>query len=130
MRAFTPNPLTQDFRTWIERERAWGRHAVAAIARQRKLVVADGSGLERFTVRMALVELTGSVARWGNGLREGLAKVDRSEAAAAFAAGPPFPATDPRPADCDHLRDYVETGMSALEDLLAGDRRERTQSAG
>jgi hypothetical protein len=130
MRALTPKPLTEDFRAWIEQERSWGRHAVAAIARQRGLVLADGSGLERFTVRMALVELTGSVARWGNGLHEGLAKVNRSEAAAVFAVAPPFPATDPHRADYDHLSEHVETRMRALEELLAADRGERSQSAG
>ena len=70
---------------------------------------------------MALVNLTGSVARWGNGLCDGLNKVGHVETAALFAIGPPFAATDPTTDDCDHLGEYVEAHMKVLQDLLAGD---------
>ncbi len=76
---------------------------------------------------MALVELTGSVARWGNGLCEGLVKVGRADAAAQFAVRPPFPATDPSSDDCDRLSEYVEVRVESLGDLLD---REQTLSAG
>jgi hypothetical protein len=114
-------PLTPQFRAWLEHERAWGRQAVNAITRQRRLLLAETHGLERFTVRMALVNLTGSVARWANGLRDGLDKEGDPETAALFAIGPPFAATDPTAEDCDRLGEYVEARITALQELLTGD---------
>jgi hypothetical protein len=70
---------------------------------------------------MALVNLTGSVARWANGLGAGLNKVGHAETAALFAVNPPFAAGDPTTDDCDQLAEYVETRMEALHDLLAKD---------
>ena len=116
-------PLTPQFRAWLEREHDWGRHAIHAITRQRRLLLAQTHGLERFTLRMTLVDLTGSVARWANGLGDGLNKVGRAETAALFATGPPFPAADPTTDDCDRLARYVEAHMKALHDLLAADAR-------
>lgn len=112
-------PLTPQFRAWLEREDAWGRQAVHAIKRQRQLLLVETHGLERFTLRMALVNLTGSVARWANGLGEGLNKVGHAETGALFAISPPFAATDPTTDDCDQLAEYVEVRMKALHDLLA-----------
>jgi hypothetical protein len=89
--------------------------------RQRRLLLEETHGLERFTIRMALVDLTGSVARWGNGLRDGLNKVGHTETAALFAIVPPFAATDPTADDCDRLGEYVEDRLKVLGDLLAGD---------
>ncbi len=68
---------------------------------------------------MALVELTGSVARWARNLHDGLIKVDDTSAAAAFAISPPFAATDPTTGDCDLLSEYVEVRIGLLRDLLA-----------
>jgi len=82
---------------------------------------AETHGLERFKLRMALVELTGSVARWANGLYDGLNKVGRGESAALFAAAPPFAGADPTTEDCDQLRQYVQARMRALDELLAED---------
>lgn len=114
-------PLTPQFRAWLEHEHDWGRHAVHAITRQRRLLLAETHGLERFTLRMALVNLTGSVARWANGLDDGLEKVGHPETAALFATSPPFAAGDPTTDDCDRLANYVEARMKALRDLLAED---------
>jgi hypothetical protein len=72
---------------------------------------------------MALVNLTGSVAKWANGLGDGLNKVGQAEAAALFAISPPFASADPSTDDCDKLAEYVETRMEALHDLLAQDAR-------
>lgn len=117
-----PSPsFTPQFRTWLEHEQAWGRHALHAIATRRGQLLSDRYGLERFTLRMALVDLTGSVARWAKGLHDGLAKVGRTEAAAAFAGGPPFAATEPATEDCDRLSDYVSERIGLLGDLLAAD---------
>ncbi len=114
-------PLTPQFRAWLENEHDWGRHAVHAIARQRRLLLAETHGLERFTRRMALVNLTGSVARWANGLHDGLNRVGHAETAALFAISPPFAAADLSTEDCDQLAEYVQARMEALEDLLAED---------
>jgi len=114
-------PLTPQFRAWLEQERAWGRQAVHAIRRQRRLLLAETHGLERFTLRMALVSLTVSVARWANNLGDGLTKAGLAEPAAQFAISPPFAATDPTTDDCDELAEYVEARMKALDDLLAED---------
>jgi hypothetical protein len=70
---------------------------------------------------MALVDLTGSVAKWANGLGDGLNKAGRAETAALFAINPPFAAADPSTDDCDQLAEYVEARMEALHDLLAED---------
>jgi hypothetical protein len=115
------SPLTPQFRAWLEHEDAWGRHAVHAITRQRRLLLEETHGLERFRLRMALVNLTGSVARWAIGLRDGLNKVGRAETAALFDASPPFAAADPTTDDCDHLAKYVQARMEALRELLAED---------
>lgn len=106
---------------WLEHEYTWGRQAVHAITRQRRQLLAETHGLERFTLRMALVNLTGSVAQWANGVGDGLNKVGHVEAAALFAVSPPFAATDPTTDDCDQLADYVEARVKALHDLLAED---------
>jgi hypothetical protein len=70
---------------------------------------------------MALVKLTGSVARWRNGLHDGLNNVGHAETAALFAISPPFAAADPTTDDCDQLAEYVEARMKAIHDLLAED---------
>jgi hypothetical protein len=114
-------PLTPQFRAWLEDEHAWGRRALHGITRQRRLLLAETHGLERFTLRMALVNLTGSVARWANGLGDGLNNVGRAETAALFAITPPFAAADPTIDDCDQLAEYVEARMNAVHDLLAED---------
>jgi hypothetical protein len=113
--------ITPEFRSWLERERATGRRALNAIARQRRQLLAETHGLERFALRMALVDLTGSVARWGNALYERLEEAGHVEAAAPFATAPPFAATDPSTDDCDQLAEYVEARLQVLGDLLAGD---------
>jgi hypothetical protein len=114
-------PITPEFRAWAERERGWGRQALRAIARQRGSLLSETHGLERFTIRMALVDLTGSVAKWGDGLCAGLEKVGLTDGAALFAIGPPFAATDPTIDDCDQLGDYVEARVQWLEDFLGGE---------
>jgi len=114
-------PLTPQFRAWLEREHAWGRQAVHATTRQRRLLLAESHGLERFTRRMAVVNLTGSVARWAHGVGDGLNKVGHTETAALFAVSPPFAAADPSAEDCDRLAEYVETRLGAVDDLLAED---------
>jgi hypothetical protein len=119
----TTPQLTPQFRAWLEHEHAWGRHAVHAITRQRRLLLVETHGLDRFTLRMTLVNLTGSVARWADGLGDGLSKVGRAETAARFAISPPFAATDPTTDDCDELAEYVEARLRALHDLLAEDAR-------
>jgi hypothetical protein len=72
-------------------------------------------------MRMALVDLNGSVARWARNLHDGLIKVGDAKAAAVFAVSPPFAATDPTIGDCDLLSEYVEVRISSLRDLLARD---------
>jgi hypothetical protein len=120
--ATPPTPhITPQFRAWVERERAWGTQAIQAITRQRRLLLAETHGLERFTQRMALVNLTGSVAKWGSRLRAGFDSVGDAETAAVFAIAPPFAATNPTTDDCDHLRDCVDALVKALDDFLAGD---------
>ena len=114
-------PITPQFRAWVERERAWGTAAVDAITRQRRLLLSETHGLDRFTIRMNLVKLTGSVARWGNGLRAGFNKVGHTDTAAVFSVAPPFAATEPTTDDCDRLADYVKARMEVLHDFLAGD---------
>jgi hypothetical protein len=115
-------PLPPPLRAWVQRERTWAGQALGLIARQRRLVASEGHGLARFTLRMTLVELTGSVAAWASGLHDGLARHGYAEAAAAFAVGPPFAATDPSGADYDALGDYVEGRRALLAELLDADR--------
>jgi hypothetical protein len=90
--------------------------------RQRPLPRSDTHGLGRFALRMALVNLTGSVASWANGLHDGLSKAGLADAAAAFEPSPPFAAAEPTSADCERLGDYVEERMEVLQELLARDR--------
>ena len=98
-----------------------GAQMVRAIARQRRLLPDDSHGLERFKTRMALVELTGTIASWANALHDGLGKAGIAEAAAEFASGPPFAATEPTAGDYDRLGDFVEACMEVLEQVLASD---------
>jgi hypothetical protein len=93
---------------------------VRAIMRQRRLP-GDTHGLERFKTRMALVNLTGSVASWAQGLHDGLSGAGNTEAAAVFVPSPPFAATDPTTGDYEQLGDFVEARMKVLEELLASD---------
>jgi hypothetical protein len=111
--------MTPELRAWLERERAWGALALRAIARRSGQLHAGGHGLERFGARMALVELTGSVAKWAHGLHDGLDRSGRREAAAPFALAPPFAATDPTSEDCERLGEYVEARLDSLRDVLA-----------
>src|ERR1035437_1655640 len=64
--------MSPELRAWLERERAWGGLALRAIARRGGDLPAENRGLERFGARMALVEPTGSVAKWAHGLHDGL----------------------------------------------------------
>jgi hypothetical protein len=99
----------------------WGSQALRAITRERRLLPGDGHGLGRFALRMALVDLAGSVASWASGLHDGLSNAGHTEAAEVFAVAPPFAATDPTTHDCDHLGEYVEARTEVLKDLLAAD---------
>ncbi len=105
-------------REWIERERARGALASAAIVRERR-VQQGATGLERFATRMAMVELTGSIARWAGAVRDGLAKAGCTEAAALFALTPPFAEPEPTQEDYDRLDDYVQARVAMLTELLA-----------
>jgi hypothetical protein len=111
--------MSPELRAWLERERAWGGLALRAIARRGGDLHAENRGLERFGARMALVELTGSVAKWAHGLHDGLGSSGHAQAAAAFAVAPPFAATDPTRDDRDHLGEYVEARLEILRDVLA-----------
>ena len=70
---------------------------------------------------MALVELTGTVATWANGIHDGLGKAGIAQAAAVFAPGPPFASSEPTAADYERLTDFVEACMEVLEQVLASD---------
>jgi hypothetical protein len=111
--------MTPEQRSWLERERDWGNLAAGAIAARGEELHADGSGLQRFGARMALVELTGSVAKWAHGLYEGLGRVGHPDAAATFAAPPPFAATDPTKGDCERLAGYVRARVQLVREVLA-----------
>jgi len=74
---------------------------------------------------MALVSLTGSVAKWAHGLHDGLKRNGHPAAAAAFEAPPPFPDTDAGPADCDRLGAYLEQRIETIGKILAGSAEER-----
>ncbi|HEX7609131.1 MAG TPA: hypothetical protein VF380_00535 [Solirubrobacteraceae bacterium] len=115
--------MTPELRAWLERERAWGVLALRAIARRGGQLHEDGGGLERFGARMALVELTGSVAKWAHGLNDGLGRSGHAQQAAAFAIAPPFAATDPTAGDCERLGDYVEARLEIVRDVLAEEGR-------
>lgn len=119
--ASPPTPPSKPLAAWIEQERRWGGLATQAIARQRREVSRQRSGLERFATRMSLVDLTGSVARWADGLRGGLERAGHLDAAARFAASPPFAAADPTGADCDRLTEYVQARVEILDRLLRGE---------
>lgn len=112
-------PFSPDFRAWIEQERRWGRRAIEEISRRRRLAEGGRHGLERFTGRMGLVELTGSIAAWTNGLRAGLLKEGREDAAEGFVSNPPF-ATEAEGADFELLGDYVARRVELLGELLDG----------
>lgn len=116
--------LTPELRAWLEQERSWGAHAREAVSRLSSSASPHPQGLERFGARMALVDLTGSVAAWANGLHGGLNRWGFDEAAAAFETGPPFPATDLGAADYDHLAEYLEIRMGVLRELSEADEPE------
>jgi hypothetical protein len=111
--------LTPAFITWLEHQRRRGSVALAKIADQRRLLLGEAHGLERFAIRMALVNLTGLVAGWARGVHEGLSEAGHEQAAAAFALSPPFAESDPTTEDCERLGEYVEERVKLLEDLLA-----------
>jgi len=90
---------------------------IEEISRRRRQAEGGRHGLDRFRGRMGLVELTGSIAAWTNGLRAGLLKEDRHDAAEGFASNPPF-ATEAAGADYDRLRDYVLRRVDLLGELL------------
>ncbi|MGO9319718.1 MAG: hypothetical protein ACLQBY_02785 [Solirubrobacteraceae bacterium] len=113
--------LTPEFRAWLQREHQRGGRELEQIMGQRRLLLAHSHGLERFAIRMALVALTGSAVSWTKGVHDGLDEAGHAEAAATFAAGPPFAATDPTTDDCDQLGSYVQAHMRVLQDLLTRD---------
>jgi hypothetical protein len=117
----TDPPPTPALRGWLEAERAWGRHAIHATGTQRRHLLEQMHGLERFGRRMALVNLTGSVARWANGLHEGLSRNGLLDAAAAFDTPPPFPETDAGPVDCDHLQEYIQERVERIGEIHAAE---------
>jgi hypothetical protein len=106
--------LTPELRDWLEQERTWGAHARHAISQLSRSAPPHPHGLERFRVRMALVDLTGSVAAWAKGLLDGLTRWGFDEAAAAFQTGPPFPATDLSAADYDRLKSNCQCAQFVL----------------
>ena len=71
-----------------------------AIAPQRRLLARRDPRAEQFRLRMALVNLTGSVARWANGLADGRWAMRECR---AVRINPPFAAADPSNDDCDQL---------------------------
>jgi hypothetical protein len=111
-------PFTPEFRAWLEQELTWGSRAIREISRQRGAADEGLHGLERFTVRMGLVELTGSIAAWAHGLQAGLLKVGAEQAAARFAMSPPF-AGEIAGDDYGRLEDYVASRVELLGELLA-----------
>jgi hypothetical protein len=98
-----------------------GGQIARAIARQRGELPSDARGLDQFAVRMALVELTGSVARWANRLHDGLGKAGHTEAAAVFALSPPFADPVPTPGAFDSLDRFVAERVKVLQHLLAAE---------
>ena len=112
------NPFTPAFRAWLEQERSWGLRAIREISHQREAADAGLHGLGRFTLRMRLVELTGSVAAWADGLQAGLIKVGAEDGATAFAISPPF-AEEASEGDYERLGDYLAIRVELLAELLA-----------
>ncbi len=109
----------QQMRLWLKSEQARGRDGIRQINRQRRMMATASNGLARFTVRMALVQETGATAKWARRIHDGLIRWDERDAAEAFAAAPPFAATDPAPEDCDRLSDWIQDRVAVLADLLA-----------
>jgi hypothetical protein len=105
-------------RDWLQRERARGNDALRQIAAQRPQLLTDTHGLGRFAIRMAIVDVTGSVAGWAAAVHAGLLAAGEVNAAAAFSDGPPFAGAAPTPEDCDRLSEYVLVRVSVLEELL------------
>jgi hypothetical protein len=110
-----------EFRAWLQHQHQRGREEVEKITIERRLLLTETHGLERFTRRMALVELTGVAASWARGVHDGLCEAGHPEDAAVFALSPPFPESDPTRGDCDRLGGYVEAGMTVLQNLLSAD---------
>jgi hypothetical protein len=110
---------TAELRAWLQDERSWGVRAGAILARQRRRLAAESSGLDRFAVRMALVELTGSVSAWADGLHRGLLKWGQSAAAEPFALRPPFASAEPTAEDYERIGDYLAERVELLGALLA-----------
>lgn len=109
--------LPPESRAWAETERMRGAQLVRAIVRQRELP-GDTHGLGRFRTRMALVELTGTVASWAGGVHDRLITTRNSEAAAVFGEAPPFADAEPAAGEYDQLLDFVQARMRVLEELL------------
>jgi hypothetical protein len=118
-------PLTPEFRTWLDHERAWARYALRAITDRRELSAAEVHPMERFGLRMSVVNLTGAVAHWAHGLCAGLEKVGHVDGLEVLAAGPPFSSADITQEDFDRLEAFVESGVSLIEVVLALDARDR-----
>ena len=57
----------------------------------------------------------------GERAAHGLEQAGHAESAALFASAPPFAASGPRAEDYEHLGEYLEARMQALEGLLAKD---------
>jgi hypothetical protein len=113
--------LAPELKRWLEQQHKCGREALHKLNLQREQLRTETRGLDRFSIRMALVEVTGAVAGWTKEVHDGLSRAGHPEAALVFAPGPPFPATDPTSDDCDRLGDYLEARMKALQDLLNED---------
>jgi hypothetical protein len=88
---------------------------------QRRQLLTHTHALGQFTRRMALVDLTGSVASWAKEVHDGLSEAGHVEVAAVFALSPPFAAADPTTGDYDRLEQHVAARMQVLEDLLSAD---------
>ncbi len=109
----------EQIRLWLQAELSQGRELNRRINRQSRQLAAATHGLAKFTVRMALVELTGSAAKWARRVHEGLLRCGERDGAELFAATPPFAATDPAPEDCERLSDWTEERLTVLAELLA-----------
>ncbi len=80
--------------------------------------------MDRFALRMSLVDLTGAVARWAHVLSAGLEKVGRGDSAVVLAAGPPFSSGEVETEDFERLREFIEHGADLIEMVLADDARD------